>query len=286
MSTKNINTYNQNNSRTYYYSSKQRHQKKKKAFHYPKKKTYIEEINSSPSKKENQIESIDTKENSPKENYEVEIVYEDEYQGLMYHPRFPDISNANIYYYIEKEKKDEFNNFKIKWKTEICRYWEMYGECKFGDNCAFAHGDSELKKRKLTFNYKTKPCKQFFELGYCSYGSRCQFSHKKDDLKKESTDTNSKNEKVSYLKIIEELLSEDSQISHELVKRPRLKTFENITSCTLEESENSKLQLYEDIINLKNSKLEKNEKVNFKLSEDTNSNSNSSSENANDKEDL
>ena len=46
----------------------------------------------------------------------------------------------------------------------------MYGECKFGENCAFAHGDSELKQRKLTFNYKTKPCKQFFELGYCSYG--------------------------------------------------------------------------------------------------------------------
>ena len=35
----------------------------------------------------------------------------------------------------------------------------MYGECKFGENCSFAHGDSELKQRKLTFNYKTKPCK-------------------------------------------------------------------------------------------------------------------------------
>ena len=58
----------------------------------------------------------------------------------------------------------------------------MYGECKFGENCAFAHGDSELKQRKLTFNYKTKPCKQFFELGYCSYGSRCQFSHRKEKI--------------------------------------------------------------------------------------------------------
>ena len=47
----------------------------------------------------------------------------------------------------------------------------------------------------------------------------------------------------------------------ELVKRPRLMTFEKITKSTLEEREKSKLELYEDIINIKNSK--------FKLSEDT-----------------
>ena len=140
----------------------------------------------------------------------------------------------------------------------------MYGQCKFGDNCAFAHGDSELKKRKMTFNYKTKPCKQFFELGYCTYGSRCQFSHKKEDLKSEA-----KNNEVSYLKIIKEFLSSENEISYELVKRPRLMTFEKITKSTLEEREKSKLKLYEDIINLKNSK--------FKLSEDDTNCSNISS---------
>ena len=41
----------------------------------------------------------------------------------------------------------------------IYRYWEIYAECKFGDDCSFVHGDSELKQRKLTFDYKTKPCK-------------------------------------------------------------------------------------------------------------------------------
>ena len=80
------------------------------------------------------------------------------------------------------------------------------------------------------------------------------------------------------LKIIEELLSDDNNISHELVKRPRLMTFENITHSTLEESKNSKLKLYEDIINLKNDKTKKNKNISFKLSEDTNSNSNISSE--------
>ena len=275
------NSYSLNN------TSKRKQSRKKKSF-YPKNKiyrVYSEEVNSPTTEKsEQQTEYDDTNENYPANKYEIEIVYEDEYNGLIFYPRYPDIGSNNIYFYNEKEKNNEFNNFKTKWKTEICRYWEMYGECKFGDNCAFAHGDSELKQRKMTFNYKTKLCKQFFELGYCSYGSRCQFSHKREDLQKQKNE----NDNVSYWKIIEELLSDDNQVSHELVKRPRLMTFENITSCSLEESENSKLKLYEDIINLKNekSKKEKEEKRKFKLSEDTNSNSNSLSEKGNDKEDF
>ena len=182
------------------------------------------------------------------DDLEIDLEYEDEYQGLMYYSKNNDIDN--FYYYMEKDNNNNYkNNFQTKWKTEICRYWDIYGQCKFGDNCAFAHGDSELKARKMTFNYKTKPCKQFFELGYCSYGSRCQFSHKNEDLKNAD-----KNNKISYLKIIKEFLSSDNEISHELVKRPRLMTFEKIIGSTLEESEKSKLELYEDIINIKNSK--------------------------------
>jgi hypothetical protein len=283
MSSKIVNQYKPYNYRTTYYNSKTKPAKKKKCFNYPKSKTYSEEmeIDSTPYGKENQSENAN-------KNTETgaEITYEDEYQGLIIQPIYADISNgSNIYYFIEQERIDDYNNFKLKWKTEICRYWEMYGECKYGDNCAFAHGDSELKQRKITFNYKTKPCKQFFELGYCSYGSRCQFSHKKEeDLKNPKNNVKEKKEEVSYLKIIEELLSEDNQISHELVKRPRLMTFENITHCTLEESENSKLKLYEDIINLKNDKSKKNDNNSLKQSEDTNCNSNSSSDCGNDKE--
>ena len=280
MSAKTMTSYNPTYSQTFYYSSKKNHSTKKKAFRCPTNKKYSEEINSSRCYQETDKENIDSNIIKPLNNYEIEIVYEDDYHGLMYYPNYQDIDNNKIYYSIEKDNKDEFNNFKTKWKTEICRYWEMYGQCKYGDNCAFAHGDSELKKRKLTFNYKTKPCKQFFELGYCSYGPRCQFSHKKEDTKKE------KNDKVSYLKIIEEFLSEDNQISYELVKRPRLNTFENIVSSTLEESENSKLKLYEDITNLKNSKSKKKNSADFKLSEDTNSNSNLSIDNSNDKIDF
>ena len=206
MSSKNINQFNQYKYRTpLYTSNKSKQQKKKKYFNYPKNKSYIEEtdVDSSPSRKENQSNNI----NSNKK-VNSSILYEDEYQGLTYTPIYQDMSNTSIYYFIEWEKNDDFNNFKSKWKTEICRYWEMYGECKYGENCAFAHGDSELKQRKMTFNYKTKPCKQFFEFGYCSYGSRCQFSHKKEENLQKEKNIDDKENKVSYLKIIEELLSE------------------------------------------------------------------------------
>ena len=268
---------NQNSPSTYRTSnlhSKRRYNKKFKPLLSSKTFNYQEEKESSQpqiiSKFGNEIYSPDA-----------EMAYEDEYQGLIYYPKNPTLEGP--YYYQERGKDQEYYNFKTKWKTEICRYWEMYGECKFGDSCAFAHGDSELKKRKLTYNYKTKPCKQFFELGYCSYGCRCQFSHKKEDLKKENDKDDNE---VSYLKIIKEFLSDENQISHELVKRPRLMTFEKIASSTLEESKNSKLQLYEDIINIKNSNnSNKNNCFKFKLSEDSNY-TNVSSDNNNDKESL
>ena len=277
MSDKSSNQSNQNNHRTTYPHTKKKYNKYGKPFFNSKKKYYQEEKDFSPDKNKT-FSKFGKINDSP----ELEMQYEDEYEDLGYQPKPKNWDNS--YYYIEKDKTEEYNNFKTKWKTEICRYWEMYGECKFGDSCAFAHGESELKKRKMTFNYKTKPCKQFFELGYCSYGCRCQFSHKKEDLKKEKG--NNSDKEVSYLKIIKEFLSEDNQISHELVKRPRLMTFEKITSSTIEESKNSKLQLYEDIINIKNSNSNsnKNNNLKFKLSEDSNYTNVSSDNINNDKE--
>ena len=270
MSIKNSNQNTPSNYRTSYLHSKKKYAKKAKPYN-SKKRYYQEEKDFSPNKNIY---------NSEKETNKPEIVYEDEYQDLMYHPKCHNWDNIN--YYLEKEKNEEYYNFRTKWKTEICRNWEMYGQCKFGDNCAFAHGDSELKKRKLTFNYKTKPCKQFFELGYCSYGCRCQFSHKKEDLNKENNESGIiNNNEVSYLKIIKEFLSDDNQISHELVKRPRLMTFEKITSSTVEESENSKLKLYEDIINIKKNDSTKNNNFKFKLSVDSNHTNDVSSDNNN-----
>ena len=274
MSSKNKTSTSQSNSRTFFWTSKKSYSNKKKYFPNPKNKTYSEEIDTS-SQKENISENIQPQ--------EIEPSYEDEYKGLIYHPPYQAIIQPGIYYIIETEKKEEYNNFKVKWKTEICRYWEIYGECKFGENCAFAHGDSELKKRKLTFNYKTKPCKQFFELGYCTYGSRCQFSHKKES---ENSEENKEKVNVSYLKIIKELESEENKISHELLERPRLKTFEDIVHSSMKQNKDFKLKLYEDINNLKNENLnlKKDGVKKFKLSEDTNFNSNVNSDNNDNKE--
>ena len=255
MSSKNLENPNQKTTnRTSFIKSKKRHNKKNyfnssaKKYQFDEKEISIKKIIYKPKI----IESPDQ---------------EDEYKNLIYQaPVYNSNNLENVNYYNEKRNRDELNNYRIKWKTEMCKYWEMYGKCKYGNNCAFAHGESELNKRKLSFNYKTKPCKQFFELGYCSYGIRCQFSHKNSDFirQKKLSDgdiINDNNNKVSYLKIIKEFLADNNkEISHELIIRPRLKTFENITSSTLQESVNSRLKLYEDIINIKNEKIYKYEK--------------------------
>ena len=121
----------------------------------------------------------------------------------------------------------------------------MNGFCKYGDNCAFAHGENELKNRKISSNYKTKPCKQFFEIGFCPYGSRCQFSHKKEF----ETNKNNKNS-ISYLNSISNFLKSE-KISEELLKRPRLLTFENIFHSQINQTKENRIKFYEDILNVK-----------------------------------
>jgi hypothetical protein len=77
-------------------------------------------------------------------------------------------------------QKPILKNFQngVKYKTEICKNFEIYNFCKFGSRCCFAHGKSELRKKK-DFNdfYKTKICKHFNENGFCPYGNRCQYFH-------------------------------------------------------------------------------------------------------------
>jgi len=64
--------------------------------------------------------------------------------------------------------------FKVKYKTEICKNWELTGQCEFKSSCSFAHGAHELKKKTdIHKNYKTKQCKRFYKDGFCPYGTRC-----------------------------------------------------------------------------------------------------------------
>ncbi len=172
------------------------------------------------------------------------IYNEEEYNNLSYKNR-PNLKYSNhqlLKNPINKKIENEYNDFKNKFKTEICHFWEMNGYCKFGENCAFAHGESELKNRKMSFNYKTKPCKQFFENGFCNYGSRCQFSHKREYFN--SSD-------VSYLKCLNEF-NNFEKINEKMLKRPRLLTFEIIVHSNDEERKENRMKLYEDFISIKN----------------------------------
>lgn len=78
------------------------------------------------------------------------------------------------------EERSEFvKSYKMKYKTEMCKNFELRGYCKFGDTCSFAHGRHELQqKTHIHEKYKTRPCQQYHQQGYCSYGMRCQYLHK------------------------------------------------------------------------------------------------------------
>ena len=218
---------NQNNSGKKY-DIESENLKKEKA-----EKTKIKEKEIEEEKSLNLSKEIERKEK------EIEELIEDEYSGLSYNKGI-EIEIDKKSEKKKKKKSGDTKDFRTKWKTEICHYWEMNNFCKYGDNCAFAHGENELKNRKMSFNYKTKLCKQFFENGYCNYGSRCQFSHKKlyD------------NYYVSYLKCLNEF-NHFEKIDENMLKRPRLLTFEIIYHSNQEETKENRIQLYEDFLNIK-----------------------------------
>jgi len=170
----------------------------------------------------------------------------DEYSGISYiNTNNGGNTNEGIEdyagYYIKKKSFE--NEFKLKYKTEKCKYWELKKECKFGESCAFAHGDEDIRDRIISStNYKTKKCKQFFDAGYCPYGSRCQFLHGQRSYHSNNKKNNRLNiyspkNLFSFNKIFNFLDSSETALS----KRSRLKTFQNLTldiKSELNESEN------------------------------------------------
>ena len=78
----------------------------------------------------------------------------------------------------QKEKELFFEKIKKKKKTELCKNYELYHDCYYGNNCSFAHGLSELKDNIIIPKYKTKLCKNFLENKICNFGIRCSYQHK------------------------------------------------------------------------------------------------------------
>lgn len=74
--------------------------------------------------------------------------------------------------------------FKIKEKTELCKFWLNGEDCIFGDRCSFAHGDAErVKKVHVASKYRVTLCRKFLEAPHaCMYGRRCQFCHLQADF--------------------------------------------------------------------------------------------------------
>ncbi|CAD8134057.1 unnamed protein product [Paramecium octaurelia] len=102
------------------------------------------------------------------------------------------------------EKQQFIEEYTKKKKTELCKNFTLTGSCKFGSNCSYAHGQSELlPKAHLHQNYKTKPCKNFLNNGWCNYGSRCQYIHPENSLKK--TKLNQKNSNHNYASDLQKL---------------------------------------------------------------------------------
>ena len=135
--------------------------------------------------------------------------------------------------------KGKASDFKIKYKTELCKFYEMTGKCKYGDNCAYAHGIENLRSKVTnTTAYRTKKCIQFFESGYCPYGSRCQFQHQlKNNIKNNPYDSG-----MSYQKILE-MISKRENIRNikKLVKKPRLNIFKEMSGDISDNNYENKL---------------------------------------------
>ena len=127
---------------------------------------------------------------------------------------------------IQGQFKSTAADFKIKYKTELCKYYEINGYCKYGERCAYAHGKENLRSKVTnTSAYRTKKCTQFFEHGYCPYGSRCQFAHQLTT----NIINNPYDRKMSYKKTLETISKiENLENIKKLISKPRLSVFKEI----------------------------------------------------------
>ena len=122
--------------------------------------------------------------------------------------------------------KSTATDFKIKYKTELCKYYEINGYCKYGDSCAYAHGKENLRvKITNTTFYRTKKCVQFFQQGYCPYGNRCQFAHQLSS----NIINNPYDRKMTYQKTLETISKQENiENIKSLIEKPRLSVFKEI----------------------------------------------------------
>lgn len=139
----------------------------------------------------------------------------------------------------EEEKQRFVQTYRSKEKTELCKNWEVYGWCKYGNTCSFAHGIEELRSRTdMHPIYKTKQCKPFAESGLCLYGKRCLFihNHLTIEQQKSALYTNMLKDNIEYAKTRMNCLSgkneelDDNIIYISSYARRRLKIFNKLSN--------------------------------------------------------
>jgi len=64
-----------------------------------------------------------------------------------------------------------------KYKTELCRSFQVHGSCKYSFRCNYAHGLGQLRSPSRHGKYKTRNCQSYHRTGFCRYGARCSFIH-------------------------------------------------------------------------------------------------------------
>ena len=76
-----------------------------------------------------------------------------------------------------------------RYKTELCRPYQEYGFCKYGEKCQFAHGEQDLRVMPRHPKYKTDLCRTYHSTGFCPYGPRCHFIHNMEEARQALPET-------------------------------------------------------------------------------------------------
>jgi len=83
-----------------------------------------------------------------------------------------------------KTKIDKLLAENPKYKSTLCNWYMQGARCPNGDECHFAHGESEMRvMARPKYKYKTQVC-SYYAAGHCGNGSTCHFAHGLADLQK------------------------------------------------------------------------------------------------------
>lgn len=89
--------------------------------------------------------------------------------------------DMGIVSFMNEENSPKNGTKSSLYKTELCKRFSEFGNCRYGAKCQFAHGITELRHVVRHPKYKTTKCKSYWGSGHCPYGSRCRFIHEETE---------------------------------------------------------------------------------------------------------